>query len=99
MRDNCYEYRINRDLPQIQLFEESLDSNQLKYFDKIINNLEKMFPSTSLYLDASKGKIIEETTGIEDEKIDEMYKEICDYLDYSERIGLNKNSVLYVMFF
>ena len=26
-----------------------------------------------------------------------MYKEICDYLDYSERIGLNKNSVLEIL--
>ena len=94
LRDNCYEYRINRDLPQIQLFEESLDSNQLKYFEKIITNLEKMFPSTSLYLDASKGKIIEEIKNSSEEEIQEMYEEICDSLNYSERMGLNKNSVL-----
>jgi hypothetical protein len=94
LRDNCYEYKINRDLPQIQLFEESLDTNQLKYFEKIITNLEKMFPSTSLYLDASKGKIIEEEINSSDEEIEEMYNEICDSLTYSERMGLNKDSVL-----
>lgn len=94
LRDNCYEYKINRDLPQIQLFEESLDSNQLKYFDKIITNLEKMFPSTSLYLDASKGKIIDESSTVTEEEIEEMYNEICDSLNYSEKMGLNKNSVL-----
>ncbi|MBR6949615.1 MAG: ATP-binding protein [Bacilli bacterium] len=94
LRDNCYEYKINRDLPQIQLFEESLDSNQLKYFDKIITNLEKMFPSTSLYIDASKGKIIDESSTVTEEEIEEMYNEICDSLNYSEKMGLNKNSVL-----
>lgn len=94
LRDNCYEYKINRDLPQIQLFEESLDSNQLKYFDKIITNLEKMFPTASLYLDASKGKILDEIEKTTDDVIDEMYKEICDYLEYSEKMGLNRNSVL-----
>ncbi len=94
LRDNCYEYKINRDLPQIQLFEESLDSNQLKYFDKIITNLEKMFPSTSLYLDASKGKIMDESSVVTDEEIEELYNEICDSLKYSEKMSLNKESVL-----
>ena len=94
LRDNCYEYKINRNLPQIQLFEESLDASQLKYFDKLITNLEKMFPSMSLYIDASKGKINEEPKNANEEEIQEMYNEICDSLDYSEKMGLNKSSVL-----
>ena len=29
-----------------------------------------------------------------EEEIEEMYNEICDSLNYSEKMGLNKNSVL-----
>ena len=53
-----------------------------------------MFPSTSLYIDASKGKINEEPENANEEEIQEMYNEICDSLDYSGKMGLNKSSVL-----
>lgn len=91
-RDNCFEYRINRELPQIKILEETLDKNQLKYLNDLLNQLEDGFPTTALYIDIAKGKLNEEKPQIKNKEIyDELMEKInfaknngMDYLTYAE---------------
>jgi len=58
LRDG-YKYRINRNIPQIKLLEETLNGEQVKIMNSIIRVLEESFPTSSLYVDVAKGNIIE----------------------------------------
>ena len=95
LREGCYEYRINRNMPQLKLLEESLDGNQLKALDRVIKNIEESFPTSTLYLDASQGKVAQEDIEKEnDEKIEKLYEEIKSDLEYCIKIGKSKDEML-----
>ena len=95
LRDGCFQYKINRNLPQIKLLEESLDFNQQKLLEKTIKYIEDEFPSQSLYLDISKGKIkTQMDEEDEDEKIDFLFNEINEQLDYCSKYGLDIEKTL-----
>lgn len=88
VRDNCYEYRINRDIPQLKILEESLNSKQLKCLNEFIIQLEERFPITNLYLDVAKGKVMEKS--IEDEeKIEVLYAQVKDQVVYAKESGMD----------
>lgn len=88
VRDNCYKYRINRDIPQLKILEESLSSKQLKYLSEFMTQLEERFPTTNLYVDVAKGKVIEQA--IEDEeKIEELYEQIKEQVEYAKESGMD----------
>lgn len=88
VRDNCYEYRINRDIPQLKILEESLNSKQLKCLNEFIIQLEERFPITNLYLDVAKGKVMEQS--IEDEeKIEVLYAQVKDQVVYAKESGMD----------
>lgn len=85
-RESCYEYKINRELPQIKLLESSLDRNQLKHFELLLKQLEDEFPVNALYIDVSKGKINDEKIQVQN---DEIYKEIMEQIDYAKNNGMD----------
>lgn len=85
-RENCFEYRINRDLPQIRILEETLDKNQLKNFNDILRQLEEGFPTTALYIDVAKGKIHDEKAIVKNE---EMYNELHEKIIYAKNNGMD----------
>lgn len=88
IRDNCYEYRVNRNIPQLKILEESLNTKQLKYLNEIITQLEEGFPITSLYVDIAKGKVIEQSVE-DEEKVDELYRQIKEQLEYAKENGMD----------
>ena len=86
LRDKCYEYKINRFLPQIRILEETLDRHQLKHLNDLLNQLEEQFPINALYIDAAKGKIKEEKNLVDTEKI---YKELIEKIVYAKNNGMD----------
>ena len=85
-RDNCYEYTINRNLPQIKVLESSLNKNQLKQFEALLRQLEAGFPVNALYIDAAKGKINCEETEI---NLKEMFDEVMEQIEYVRSNGMD----------
>ncbi len=89
LRDGCYEYRINKDIPSYQMLERSLDSEQFKMLNLFIDNIEKYFPTNSIYLDTSKGNIIETEDDVEN-----LYDEIKEQIKYCEEHNMDVKKML-----
>lgn len=94
LRDGCYEYKINRNIQQLKILEETLNPNQLKALDIALNIIEEQFPTNSLYLDASQGKVIEPENDENNEVIEKLYNEIKESLELCASIGMNKETAL-----
>lgn len=90
MRDNCYEYKINREMPQLKMLETSLNDEQLKLLSVIIDNIENYFPIHSIYLDGAKGDINLDTN----EDIENLFNEIKIQLKFCEEHGLDSQTIL-----
>lgn len=86
-----YEYKINKDIPQIKMLEQTLNDEQLKLLDGLIENLEKNFPVNSIYLDVSKGDVNELS---DDRDTLELLKEIEEQLDYAKSVNLDCKSII-----
>ncbi|MGL5755378.1 MAG: ATP-binding protein [Paraclostridium sp.] len=86
-----YEYKINKDIPHIKMLEQTLNDDQLKLLDRLIENLEKNFPVNSIYLDVSKGDVNELS---DDRNTSELLKEIETQLDYARSVSLDTKSII-----
>lgn len=89
LRDGCYEYKINREMPQLMMLEKALNDEQLNLLNIIIKNVENCFPSQSLYLDKSKGQIKDDEKDIED-----LYEDIEKQLNFCKEHDINYHVVL-----
>ena len=94
LREGAYEYKINRNIQQLKILEKTLDQNQLKALDRVLNIIEERFPVNALYLDASQGKVVEIEDDENNELIEKLYNEIKENLKYCSSIGMDKNSTL-----
>lgn len=86
-----WKYVINKELPQIQLLQESMTTEQKKMFAIFINQLESSFPYSAVYFDVAKDNI--ETERKEDNKeiINQLWAEIEEQFVYIKNRGLDKN--------
>lgn len=83
-----YEYRINRDLPQIQLLSKNFDKDVLIEFERLLKNIEKSFPTNTVYLDVADGKLKNDSE-MSAEEIDELIIAFEDSLNKCQELGLN----------
>ena len=83
-----YEYKINRELPQIQLLIKNFDKNLLIEFERLLKYIEKSFPINTAYLDVADGKMKNEIEMTEEE-IEELIVAFEDSLNKCKEIGLN----------
>lgn len=83
-----YEYVINRDIPQIKVLEETLDTSQVKLFDSVIKALEESFPVAALYVDAAKGNIEEKKTDEEPDVVEAIWNDLQIQIEYVRRNNL-----------
>lgn len=83
-----YEYRINRDLPQIQLLSKNFDKDLLIEFERLLKNIEKSFPTNTVYLDVADGKLRNESE-MSEEEIDELIIAFEDSLKKCQELELN----------
>ena len=85
-----YDYKINREIPQLKLLEETLDGNQLKLLDSLLSNLEETFPTSTFYLDASNGKVNDDI----ESNSDELFFEVKEQIDFAKKNGLDYKKIL-----
>lgn len=71
-----FEYRINREIPQIKMLNELLDDEQHKMLEGILTTIEETFPVNALYVDMAKGNIEEK---VSDEK--KLWEELLVQID------------------
>lgn len=83
-----FNYIINRNIPQIQLLEDTLDAKQMKMLNSVIQLLEDSFPVGALYVDAAKGNI-EEKPVITNEEIDIIWSDLQVQIEYVKNNGLS----------
>ena len=84
-----FKYTINRTLPQFQILESMLDTNELRLLEKLVETLEESFPVQAIYLDAAQGLIDEP----EDANIQIMTQDIMEQLDFAFEHGMNVNTL------
>ena len=89
LRDG-FEYKINKNIPQIKLLENTLDKNQIKLLDQLIEQLENNFPTNTFYIDASKGNVKKQIN----KETKEAYLEIKNQIDYAKNNGLDYKNIL-----
>lgn len=94
LREGCYEYKINRNIQQLKILEETLNLNQRKALDRVLNIIEERFPTNSLYLDESQGKLIEAEDDENSEIIEKLCNEIKENLEFCSSIRMNRKLVL-----
>lgn len=87
-----YEYKINREIPQITMLEECLNKEQLKLLYSLIDNLEKSFPTNSLYVDVSKGDV--SNFNYDDTDTEKIYLQLKEQIDYAKSINLDYITIL-----
>ena len=94
IRDN-FVYKINREIPQIKLLEENLDNEERVLLEKLIEHIENSFPTSSLYLDASKGRINEKKANVDEKKeiISDLKEELEEQIEYLR--SKNRNVIKY----
>ncbi len=83
-----YEYKINRNLPQIQLLCQNFDKKLLVEFERLLKNIENSFPTNTVYLDVADGKI-NNNVEITKEEIEELILAFEDSIDKCKELGLD----------
>lgn len=58
MRDG-YRYAVNRNIPQLKLLTATMEPEQVKLLNSVIDGIENAFPVSALYVDVAKGNIEE----------------------------------------
>ena len=85
-----YQYKINREIPQIQVFRKCLNSEQLKLLSNLVTSIEQSFPSSSMYLDMSKGKLLE----CEDDDTLKDFNEIMLQIEAAQKLEMDVKALL-----
>ena len=86
------QYKINRDLPQIQLFSDSLSKEQLVEFERLLKTIEKNFPINTAYLDVADG-IINQEIDLSDEEIEDAFLDFKSCIEKCKETGIDINIV------
>ena len=89
-----YEYQINRKIPQLELLESTLDEEEIKILNSLLNTIEEAFPVQALYVDVAKGKIEEKK---EDDVTEKMWNDLQTQMEYVKKNNLSVKDY-YMMF-
>lgn len=93
LRDGCYQYKINRDIPILNILINNLDKEQQNLLETFIKNIEMTFPTTSIYVDTAKGEIDNE----KQQEIEELYDEINKQLEFAKNNNLEVKELLEII--
>lgn len=86
-----YQYKINTDIPQIQVLVESLNAQQRQLLNILLRDVEKSFPSSTLYLDVSKGHLAEESINVDTQ---DNYEMIMQQIDAAKKMGMDLSVII-----
>ena len=84
-----YEYQINRKIPQLELFQSTLDESQLRLLGSVINTIEAAFPVSALYVDAAKGNVEDKKIEPGDE-FEKVWDDLQTQMAYVRAQGLSE---------
>ena len=85
-----FHYRINRNIPELQILKESLSKSEYKKIDQLLVIIEDTFPSASLYVDYAEGKVKERK--ISNDTV-ESFNEIMEQIRSINNSGLDIKSL------
>ena len=85
-----YEYKINREIPQVKVLKEIFNENQYKLVEKLLIHLEENFPVSTMYLDVSKGQISQENN----QEIENLFEDLKENMDVVRKQGLDEKITL-----
>ena len=92
LRDG-YEYKINREMPQIKMLKQLLSKEEEGKLESFINDLEKNFPTNTLYIDVCKGDI----SNTKNETINEsedLYNQVKEQVEFARENNLDYIMIL-----
>ena len=89
-RDKKYEYKINRDLPQLKLLESQLEPKQLTMLNNIFCLIEESIPNNQIYLDTANNVYSQENS----QEIEDMIFQIKEMLKVADQINIDKEELL-----
>lgn len=90
-RDKKFDYRINRDLPQLKLLESQLEPKQLTMLSNILTLIEESIPNNQIYLDTANNVYNHENDNY---NLDEMISQINDMLNVASELNIDKKTFL-----
>lgn len=73
-----YEYKINRNIPQIKLLKESLNIEQIGLLEQVVKEIEESIPVSTLYVDVAKGNV----EAKKNKEIEELWKDLALQIEY-----------------
>ena len=91
-RDGSIAYSINRGLPQIQMLSNSLDNDGTRVLEMLLQNVERNFPASSVYLDVADGDLHASV-----ESTNKMAGDLEAQLAYAGKLGLTSDELLSVL--
>lgn len=86
-----YDYRINRDLPQIKLLEKQLGPKQLTMLNNILCLIEENIPNNQIYLDTANNVYNHKSKDLE---MDDMISQINSMLNLASQFNIEKKEML-----
>lgn len=86
-----YQYKINANIPQVQVLMESLDTQQKQLLNILLRDIEKSFPTSTLYLDVSKGHLVEESENVDTQN---NYDLILQQIDAAKNRGMDVSLII-----
>lgn len=84
-----FSYQINREHPLVKFYEESLNRDEHKKFEKFINLIQDSFPYDAVYVDVSKGNIKKEEYDIK-----EIKQNMREYIEAGLKANLKLDDLL-----
>lgn len=90
-REKTFDYRINRDLPQLKILENQLEPKQLTMLNNILTLIEESIPNNQIYLDTANN--VYNKVEIEN-VIDDMIAQINDMLNIVGNMNFDKKEFL-----
>ncbi|WP_415990921.1 ATP-binding protein [Intestinibacter bartlettii] len=92
---NGYEYKINREIPQLKLLRDSLDEKQTNLLEKTLRYIEENFPVDTLYIDMTKGDISSnQEKNKEDLEFKKLYEDILLEIEFAKKYGMNEKNFI-----
>ena len=90
-REKTFDYRINRDLPQLKILEKQLEPKQLTMLNNILTLIEESIPNNQIYLDTANN--VYNKVNI-DSDLDELISQINDMLNLAGEMNIDKKELL-----
>lgn len=89
-RDKKFEYRINRNIPQLKLLELQLEQKQITMLNNVLNLIEDSIPNNQIYLDTANN-VYKQSDNVE---LNELVSQINEMLEAIEKSNINRNDFL-----